>query len=391
MDMQQFLARSGLLKAVAASLSEAPAAALLGARQVGKTTLAEQAARAWPGPSAVLDLEVAAVREALSAAPERMLRQYEGLVVIDEVQRMPGLFETLRPLCDERNRKAVFLLLGSASPDSIEGVSETLAGRILFVDVGGFSLAEAGVRNQDRLWMRGGFPRAYLASSNASWKRWMESFTRTFLERDIPGLGSRVSPQALGRFWRMLAHYHGQTWNASELGRSMDASVTAVNHYRDLLAGSFMIRVLPPWFENLGKRIVKSPKVFLRDSGILHFLLGIEDRLELPLHPRYGASWEGFALEQTLLAHGARGAFFYATQRGAELDLLLLRRGRRWGFEFKCTDAPRTTKSMHRVIEDLGLERLWVLYPGDREYPLSDSITVLPLKEIHNLKLRPTQ
>ena len=391
MDMQQFLARPDLLKAVAASLSEAPAAALLGARQVGKTTLAEQAARAWPGPSAVLDLEVAAVREALSAAPERMLRQYEGLVVIDGAPRMPGLFETLRPLCDERNRKAVFLLLGSASPDLIEGVSETLAGRILFVDVGGFSLAEAGVRNQDRLWMRGGFPRAYLASSNASWKRWMESFTRTFLERDIPGLGSRVSPQALGRFWRMLAHYHGQTWNASELGRSMDASVTAVNHYRELLAGSFMIRVLPPWFENLGKRIVKSPKVFLRDSGILHFLLGIEDRLELPLHPRYGASWEGFALEQTLLAHGARGAFFYATQRGAELDLLLLRRGRRWGFEFKCTDAPRTTKSMHRVIEDLGLERLWVLYPGDREYPLSDSITALPLKEIHNLKLRPTQ
>ncbi len=390
MDIQQSIVRSSLLKATVESLSEAPAAALLGARQVGKTTLAEQVASAWPEPSAVFDLEIAAVREALSATPERLLRQYEGLVVLDEVQRMPGLFEVLRPLCDDRNRKAVFLLLGSASLDLIEGGSETLAGRILFVDVGGFSLGEVGPRNQDRLWMRGGFPRAYLASSNAAWTRWMQSFTRTFLERDVPGLDSRVSPEALGRFWRMLAHYHGQTWNASELGRSMDASVTAVNRYRDLLAGAFMIRVLPPWFENLGKRIVKSPKVFLRDSGILHFLLGLEDRRDLPIHPRYGASWEGFALEQTLLAHGERDAFFYATQRGAELDLMLLRHGRRWGFEFKCTDAPRTTKSMHGVIEDLGLERLWVLYPGDREYPLTDIITALPLKKIHNIELRPT-
>ncbi len=237
--------------------------------------------------------------------------------------------------------------------------------------------------------MRGGFPRAYLAASAAAWTRWMRSFTRTFLERDIPGLGSKVSSEVLGRFWRMLAHYHGQVWNASELGRSMDMSVTAVNHYRDLLAGTFMIRVLPPWFENLGKRIVKSPKVFLRDSGILHFLLGLEEMREVYVHPRYGASWEGFALEQTLLAHGEHEAYFYGTQRGAELDLMLLRRGRRWGFEFKCTDAPRTTKSMHVVIKDLGLEHLWVLYPGDREYPLTDAITALPLKKIHGVKLRP--
>ena len=257
------------------------------------------------------------------------------------------------------------------------------------MDVGGFSLTEVGPAEQDRLWMRGGFPRAYLARSSAAWARWMGSFTRTFLERDVPGLGSKVSPAALGRFWRMLAHYHGQTWNATELARSMDVSVTAVNHYRDLLAGTFMIRVLPPWFENLGKRIVKSPKVFLRDSGILHFLLGLEDRRDLLLHPRYGASWEGFALEQTLLAHGERDAFFYATQRGAELDLLLLRHGRRWGFEFKCTDAPRTTKSMHVVMQDLGLAHLWVLYPGDRTYPLADAMTALPLKNIHTLELRP--
>ena len=387
--MRQSIARPDLLAAIVSGLSQVPAVALLGARQVGKTTLAQQAASEWPGTSTVLDLEVAAVREALSATPERLLRQSKGLVVLDEVQRMPGLFEVLRPICDDRNRKAVFLLPGSASWDLIKGISETLAGRILFVDVGGFSLDEVGPQNQDRLWMRGGFPRAWLAPSAAAWTRWMQSFTRTFLERDIPGLGSKVSPEALGRFWRMLGHFHGQVWNATELGRSMDVSVTAVNRYRDLLAGTFMIRVLPPWSESLGKRIVKSPKVYLRDSGILHFLLGLEEMQELPMHPSYGASWEGFALEQTLLAQGEREAYFYGTQRGAELDLMLLRRGRRWGFEFKCTDAPRTAKSMHIVIEDLGLERLWVIYPGDREYPLTDTITALPLKNIHDLELRP--
>ena len=389
--MQQYIARTDVLADIVSGLSQVPVVALPGARQVGKTTLAQQAASEWPGPSTLLDLEVAAVRQALSATPERLLRQSEGLVVLDEVQRMPALFEVLRPICDDRNRKAVFLLAGSASWDLIQGISETLAGRILFVDVGGFSLAEVGRQNQDRLWMRGGFPRAWLARSAAEWTRWMESFTRTFLERDIPGLGSRVSPEALGRFWRMLAHFHGQVWNATELGRSMDVSATAVNHYRDLLAGTFMIRVLPPWRESLGKRLIKSPKVYLRDSGVLHFLLGLEETQELPLHPRYGASWEGFALEQTLLAQGDREAYFYSTRRGAELDLMLPRRGRRWGFELKCTDAPRTTRSMHIVIEDLGLERLWVVYPGDREYPLTDTITALPLKNIHDLELRPVQ
>ena len=385
--MQQSIPRSALLSEAVSGLKEAPTVALLGARQVGKTTLARQVAAAWLERSTVFDLEVAAVREALSQTPETLLRNSEGLVVIDEVQRLPFLFEVLRPVCDDPNRKAVFLLLGSASWDLIQGISETLAGRILFVDVGGFSLAEVGSEHQDRLWMRGGFPRAWLARSATAWKRWMQSFTRTFLERDIPGLGSKVSPEALGRFWRMLAHYHGQTWNAAELGRSMDVSATAVNHYRDLLAGTFMIRALPPWFENLGKRMVKSPKVYLRDSGILHFLLGIEDMAELAMHPRYGASWEGFALEQTLLAHGQDQAYFYATQRGAELDLLLLRRGKRWGFEFKCTDAPRTTKSMRIVIDDLGLEHLWVIYPGDLEYPLTQDITALPLKKIGDLGL----
>ena len=378
-----------LVDAVTVGLSETPATALLGARQVGKTTLAGQVMSAWRGPSAVFDLEVTADREALSAAPERLLRACEGLVVLDEVQRMPGLFEMLRPICDAPGRRAVFLLLGSASLDLVKGVSETLAGRMLFVDVGGFSLAEAGPDQQDRLWMRGGFPRAFLASTASAWTRWMDSFTRTFLERDVPGLGSRVSPVALGRFWRMLAHGHGQVWNASDLARSMGVSATAVNHYRDLLAGAFMIRVLPPWFENLGKRLVKSPKVYLRDSGVLHHLLGVQAMRDLAAHPRHGASWEGFALEQILLAHGQRDAYFYGTHRGAELDLLLLRRGRRWGFEFKCTDAPRTTKSMRVVVDDLKLEHLWVVYPGDREYPLADAVTALPLKKIDTCEFGP--
>ncbi len=376
------------MEAIRVRTRESPVVALLGARQVGKTTLAEQVAAEWEGPTVVFDLEKTATREALSATPEKLLSEQEGLVIVDEIQRMPELFALLRPLCDDRQRKAVYLLLGSASWSLVKGVSETLAGRIQFVDVAGFSLAEVGEERQDELWLRGGFPRAFLARSGDAWERWMESFTRTFLERDIPGLGSQVSPVALGRFWRMLAHFHGQTWNAAELARSMDVSVTAVNHYRDLLAGTFMARVLPPWFENLGKRLVKSPKVYLRDSGVLHHLLGIGEMLELRTHPRYGASWEGFALEQALIFHGERDAYFYGTQRGAELDLLLLRRGRRWGFEFKCTEAPTTTKSMHIALEDLKLEHLWVVYPGTLRYSMTGQITALPLREIGTIELK---
>ena len=387
MNMQQTVDRPVLRRTILQSLTEVPAAALLGARQVGKTTLARQLAAAWPGPTVIFDLERAEVREALSRAPERTLRPRKGLVVLDEVQRVPQLFEALRPLCDDPDREAVFLLLGSASWDLVRGISETLAGRIQFVDVAGLSLDEVGPGHQERLWMRGGFPRAWLAPSAAAWTRWMRSFTRTFLERDIPGLGSKVAPEALGRFWRMLAHWHGQLWNASDLARSMDVSPTATNHYRDLLAGSFMIRVLPPWFENLGKRLVKSPRVYLRDSGVLHFLLGLEDQEQLPFHPAHGASWEGFALEQTLIAHGEHEAYFYRTQRGAELDLLLLRGGKRFGFEFRCSEAPRPTRSMHVVLKDLQLEHLWVVYPGELEYPLTNHVTALPLRSVSELAL----
>jgi len=385
--MQQLLARDRLLATVQQHFAEAPAVALLGARQVGKTTLAREVARVWPGPTTTFDLERAADRAALAGTPEAVLSACTGLVIIDEVQRLPELFALLRPLCDAPGRKAVFLLLGSASWDLVQGVSESLAGRVRLVRVPGFSLDETGAGEQDRLWFRGGFPRAFLAESDAAWARWVESFAETFLERDIPGLGSRVAPSALGRFWRMLAHFHGQTWNAAELARSMGVSPTAVNHYRDLLEGTFMVRVLAPWFENLGKRLVKSPKVYVRDSGILHHLLGLDSLFGLRSHPRYGASWEGFALEQTLIRFGERDAWFWATQRGAELDLLLLRHGRRFGFEYKCSDAPTSSRSMHIAQADLDLAHLWVVYPGGRHYPMAPGITALPLAGLSTLDL----
>ncbi len=379
--MQQQIPRPRLLRQIEECLIASPVTVLLGARQVGKTTLARRVAEGR-GDVTFFDLERAAGREALARTPELTLADCAGLVVIDEVQRLPALFEVLRPFCDDPDRRATYLLLGSASPDLVRGVSETLAGRALFVRVPGFALDEVGLDDQDRLWLQGGFPRAYLGESPAAAWRWLESFVQTFLERDMPQLGIRIPAETLRRFWTMLAHYHGQVWNAAELGRSLSVSAATATHYRDLLAGTFAIRVLPPWFDNLKKRQVKSPKVYLRDSGILHWLLGIDSLSGLRAHPSYGTSWEGYALEQVLARCGERDAYFWATQRGAELDLLLLRRGKRWGFEFKCSDAPSLTKSMHIALEDLGLERLWVLYPGLERYPLEKRVEALPLRQI---------
>ncbi|MFO1351559.1 MAG: ATP-binding protein [Gammaproteobacteria bacterium] len=383
--MQQ-IPRLKLVDEIERCLRESPVTALLGARQVGKTTLARQVAKRQETVT-VFDLERATGRAALEHTPELTLADCTGLVVIDEVQRMPQLFERLRPLCDEPCRKVTFLLLGSASPELVRGVSESLAGRVLFIPVSGFSLEEVEPAQQDRLWQRGGFPRAFLAEDDAQAERWLESFRQTFLERDLPSLGVRVPAATMERFWTMLAHYHGQTWNAAELGRALSASPATVNHYRDLLAGTFMLRVLAPWHENIGKRQIKAPKVYLRDSGLLHHFLGVSNLARLRANPRYGASWEGFALEQTLIRFGARDAYFWATQRGAELDLLLLRGGHRWGFEFKCADAPSTTRSMHIARHDLGLAHLWVLYPGRERYPLAEGITALPLAHLPTLKL----
>lgn len=386
MDMQQLLNRQQLLDQILLGLDESPVVVLLGARQVGKTTLARQVAE-HVGTATIHDLERAAGRAALEHTPEQTLGDAEGLVVIDEVQRMPGLFETLRPLCDDPGRRASFLLLGSASSDVVRGVSESLAGRAQFVPLHGFSLAEVGIGAQDRLWLRGGFPRSFLASSDRASDRWREGFRQTFLERDIPALGVRVPATTLDRFWTMLAHYHGQTWNAAELARSLSVGPGAANHYRDLLAGTFMLRVLQPWHENLAKRQVKAPKVYLRDSGLAHHLLGITTMGQLRAHPRYGASWEGFALEQVLTRFGERGAWFWRTQRGAELNLLLLRQGQRWGFEFKCSDAPSTSRGMHIAMQDLSLRHLWVVYPGKDRYGLAARITALPLAELPGLEL----
>lgn len=387
--MVQTIPRPHLLAALRDRLLASPAVAILGARQVGKTTIARELMSAWPRPSEHFDLEKPRDRQALTLAPERVLSGCRGLVVLDEVQRMPRIFEILRPLCDDPNRKAVFALLGSASPDLVKGVSETLAGRIRFVRMGGFSLPEAGSGGGERLWLRGGFPRAFLADSPADWLDWMDSFTQTFVERDIPGITPGVSTEAVGRCWRMMAHLHGQRWNAAELARSLDVRSPTANRYRDLLVGTFMIRLLPAWSENIAKRVMKSPKVYLRDSGMLHYLLGLQSMRDLAGHPRYGASWEGFALEQVLLAHGDRESYYYATKRGAELDLLLRRHGRHWGFEFKVSETPRVTKSMHTVLRDLELQHLWVVYPGPTEYPMHDRITALPLARVHELDLNP--
>jgi len=382
--MQQKILRESLVKDTLLRLGEAPIVTLLGARQVGKTTLARQIMQEFR-KATLFDLETAGGRAALETTPELTLRGCDGLVIVDEVQRMPSLFQALRPIADDPARKASFLLLGSASPSLVKGVSESLAGRSHFMTVPGFSISEVGGSAQDRLWIRGSFPRAFLAGSDAAAFRWLESFKQAVLERDVPSLGLRVPRAALERFWNMLGHYHGQVWNAAELGRALGTSASTANHYRDIFAGTYMIRALQPWHENLSKRQVKSPKVYFRDPGLLHQVLGIGDMLSLRSSPRYGASWEGFALEQILSIHGEEGAWFWSTQRGAELDLLLFRKGKRWGFEFKCNDAPTATKSMHIAIDDLGLERLWIVYPGQTAYPLGDRLATLPLRSLDTI------
>jgi predicted AAA+ superfamily ATPase len=306
-------------------------------------------------------------------------------VIIDEVQRKPELFELLRVLVDRSGQEARFLLLGSASPNLVKGISESLAGRIGFVDLSGFQLWEIGEQNRDRLWIRGGLPRAFLADSEPDSLQWRENFVRTFLERDIPQLGITIAAETLRRFWTMVAHYHGQVWNAAEFARSLGTSENTARRYLDILAGGYMVRVLPPWFENLKKRQVKAPKIYIRDSGLFHSLMHVASLAELQGNPKIGASWEGFSLEHVISALRTRDAYFWATHAGAELDLMVTIKGKRYGFEFKYADAPGRKRSMHVAIEDLGLEHLWVIYPGDQKYPLDEKITAIPLEELSNL------
>ncbi len=335
-------------------------------------------------PCEFLDLENPVDLQRLSA-PMMTLEKLTGLVVLDEVQRRPELFQFLRVLVDRPENPARFLLLGSASPRIVRGVSESLAGRIEFIDLSGFDLSETGTENLDRLWVRGGFPRSFLAEDEASSMAWRDNFIRTFLERDIPQLGITIPAETLRRFWTMIAHFHGQVWNAAQLARSFGVSENTVRGYLDILAGAFMVRLLPPWFENLRKRQVKSPKVYLRDTGLLHALLHVERLADLQSHPKLGASWEGFALEQMCTLLEAREVYFWATHGGAELDLLVTVSGKRHGFEFKYADAPRSTRSMRVALEDLDLEKIWVIYPGTKRYELDESITVCPLAGLTGL------
>ncbi len=359
-----------------------PIAALLGPRQCGKTTLARVLAR--QEPSVYFDLEDPVDVRRLSA-PMRALEALTGLVIIDEVQRRPDLLELLRVLVDRSRNQARFLLLGSASPHLVKGVSESLAGRIGFVDLSGFNLSEVGQENQNLLWARGGFPRSFLAPHDAASMMWRQDFVRTFLERDIPQLGITIPAETLGRFWTMVANYHGQVWNGAEFARSLGASEPTARRYLDILAGAYMVRVLPPWFENLGKRQIKAPKIYIRDSGILHALLQLKSLEDLMGHPKLGASWEGFALEEVVDAFETRDIYFWRTHAGAELDLLLMFKGKRYGFEFKYADAPGTSRSMHIAIRDLGLEHLWVVYPGHKRYSLDERITTIPLEQIREV------
>ncbi len=370
------------LAQLATALRRSPVIALLGPRQCGKTTLARLFGETQQ--ATYFDLESLPDQRRLQN-PELALGSLEGLVILDEIQAMPELFNVLRVLVDRPQTRARFLVLGSASPILVKSVSETLAGRVEFIELAGFDLRETGVEDWQPLWLRGGFPRSYLANSDADSLAWREGFMRTFLERDIPQLGITIPTAALRRFWTMLAHYHGQIWNASELARSMGLSDKTVRTYLDILTGTFVVRQLQPWHENIGKRQVKAPKIYLRDSGLLHGLLGLPDWHSLMGYPRLGASWEGFVLEQVLRIVTPTEAYFWATHGGAEVDLFFLHHGRRYGVEVKFSEAPKVGRSQHTAVDSLSLDRLWIVYPGQQAYPVADKITVWPLKELAGL------
>lgn len=376
--------RPQALRRVKQQFTVHPVVALLGPRQCGKTTLARMLAEAWPDtPVTRFDLEDP-TDLALLEAPRLALQDLKGLVVIDEIQRSPGLFPVLRVLVDRPDNAARFLILGSASRDLIRQSSETLAGRIGHVELTPFSLAETGVEALPRLWLRGGFPPAFLARGEAASVQWRKDYIATFLERDLPALGIAIPPASLRRFWMMLAHYHGQIVNYSELGRSFGVADTTVRRYLDILDATFMLRLLPPWHENIGKRQVKAPKLYLRDSGLFHTLMGLPDREALSRHPKLGASWEGFAIEEIIRRHGAAPgeAYFWAAHGGGEVDLVLFTDRGRMGFEVKYTDQPRVTRSMHTAMEVLHLSELFIVYPGDRDFPLDEGIRAVGLSAL---------
>jgi predicted AAA+ superfamily ATPase len=364
-----------LVQALAAN----PIVALLGPRQVGKTTLARSVAE--DRASDFYDLEHPTDRARLSA-PSIALADRAELIVLDEIQRMPELFELLRVLADRSAGNGRFLVLGSASPRIVKGISESLAGRVSFVDLSGFDSAEVGPAAVRDLWARGGFPRSYLAADDGASLRWRNDFVRTFLERDVAQLGISIPAETLRRFWTMLAHFHGQVLNLAELARSLGAAEGTARRYLDILSGAFMVRQLQPWHANLKKRQVKAPKVYIRDSGLLHALLAIGDLDALQGHPKLGASWEGFVIEEIIARSQSRDVYYWATHAGAELDLLLLRDGQALGFEVKYTDAPRTTRSMRSALADLDLHHLYVVHPGAHSFPLDERISATTVADL---------
>jgi len=361
---------------VRVALRRSRVVALLGPRQCGKTTLA----RKFVSPDSLnyFDLEEPQSLARLTE-PDTALRPLEKLVVIDEIQRRPDLFPLLRVLADRTPLPARFLILGSASPDLLRQSSESLAGRLETVSLEGFRLSDLGAAAQSRHWLRGGFPLAYTARTEADSLTWRRHFLQTFLERDLPQLGIRIPAAVLRRFWNMVAHYHGQIWNAAELARALAVNESTVRRYLDLMTGVFMVRQLPPWFENLGKRQVKAPKIYVRDSGLLHTLLSVTSQHDLEHHPKVGASWEGYAVEEVLKALQPDEAYYWATYNGAEIDLILFKDGRRVGVECKRADAPALTPSMRIALADLKLDQLSVVYPGEKKYSLARNVEVVPL------------
>jgi uncharacterized protein len=373
------LQRKRLFESIERSFSQAPVTALLGPRQCGKTTISRMISKGKE--SITFDLEDPIDFRRLTDSPMLTLEQSKGLIIIDEIQRAPHLFPILRVLTDRVNSPARFLILGSASPHLMRHASETLAGRVAFIDMAGFTMDETGSKQMKKLWLRGGFPRSFLADSEQSSFQWRQDFIRTFLERDIPQLGISIPAESLRRFWTMLAHYHGQVWNGSEFARSIGASEPTARKYLDILSGAFVVHQVQPWFENIKKRQIKSPKVYISDSGLFHSLLMLEGDTILS-HPKLGASWEGFIMCQ-LMDLFKTPCYFWGTYSGAEMDLFTVFKRKRIGIEIKYTDAPHLTKSMTVSLKDLMLDRIYVIYPGQRSYPLSEEAEVVPAKDIY--------
>jgi len=368
---------------IAGLLKKYPVVGLIGARQVGKTTLARGIVRNAAGPATVFDLENPEDLARLSD-PMLALKNLEGLVIIDEVQKVPDIFQVIRVLADRPGKKAKFLILGSASPELLKQSAESLSGRIAYHELSGFSLDEVGEKDIEKLWLRGTFPRSFISRSLEDSVEWRKSFIKTYLERDLPQLGISVSSQTLRRFWNMIAHYHAQIWNASEFARSFGVADTTIRHYLDILASTFVVRQLPPWHENISKRQVKSPKVYISDSGILHNLLNIREKNDLLSHPKLGASWEGFILNQIIhiLRVDIDECYFWATHAGAELDLLVVRGRKRTGFEIKFTSSPKVTPSMKIAVRDLKLNRLYLIHAGDKSYQVAGKIYAIASKNM---------